>query len=101
MKLVDFWKCAIGQNKYSPKGTFYFPSVTRSFSTEIHACMLDAFIATKSLRLVGPFDYLDAKRLGTIKPEQNYYLLSARFSTDLPEMQTLAICDDCRFTYWR
>uniref|UniRef100_A0A0N5ALE4 Zf-CCHH domain-containing protein n=1 Tax=Syphacia muris TaxID=451379 RepID=A0A0N5ALE4_9BILA len=61
-----------------------------------------AFKCLKNLRLVGPFQILLEKQaLETLSYDNEYYLTAHRFSTDLPEMQTIAVYDGGRYVYWR
>jgi hypothetical protein len=54
-----------------------------------------------SLKLVGPFSLLDDLRKGK-STTVNGYLLSHRFSTDLPEMETIMLYrGQNRFCFWR
>lgn len=63
---------------------------------------LAAFKCLKNLRLVGPFQILLEKQaLETLSYDNEYYLTAHRFSTDLPEMQTIAVYDGGRYVYWR
>jgi len=56
---------------------------------------LDAFSSAFQLKLVGPFDFL------ALKSKELNYLVHARFSSDLPEIQTIMVYNDGRFAYWR
>lgn len=51
------------------------------------------------MKLVGPFTVLDDLKNGN--PIDANYLTKFRFSTDLPEMETLMIYRGGRFCYWR
>lgn len=50
---------------------------------------------------MGVFKYL-AGTFGEVPADNvDIYLVKDRFTTDLPEMQTIAVYDNGRFAYWR
>lgn len=57
-----------------------------------------AFKKLKSSRLVGLFELLNGE---LSELTENDLLLHYRFSTDLPEMQTVLVCDIGRYCLWR
>uniref|UniRef100_A0A1I7YFT4 DUF2220 domain-containing protein n=1 Tax=Steinernema glaseri TaxID=37863 RepID=A0A1I7YFT4_9BILA len=58
---------------------------------------LDAFASLDTLKLAGPFRFLNGERA----ENEAEYILWDRFKTDLPEMQTIMTYSNGRFAYWR
>lgn len=66
---------------------------------KLYFTFLDSFSELKLLKLVGPFTLLDDLHKGSSLDSD--YLVQHRFSTDLPEMETIMIYQGGRFCYWR
>ena len=67
-ELLHFWRWAESLNPNSP---------------------CDDFSALKSLKLVGPFDFLHERMEGKEISTAKNWLVYSRHASDLPEMQTL------------
>uniref|UniRef100_A0A914NLV1 Uncharacterized protein n=1 Tax=Meloidogyne incognita TaxID=6306 RepID=A0A914NLV1_MELIC len=78
--IIDFWNICISIDPKSPN---------------------EAFNSLNSLKLVGPFRYLNDFYSKSKETKNINYLCVDRFSTDLPEMQTFAIYKGGRFCFWR
>uniref|UniRef100_A0A1I7WMB2 Cytochrome c oxidase assembly protein COX11, mitochondrial n=1 Tax=Heterorhabditis bacteriophora TaxID=37862 RepID=A0A1I7WMB2_HETBA len=61
-----------------------------------HPCY--AFHSLNSAHLVGVFDYLNGSLCNF---SDSLFRLHWRFATDLPEMQTIIVCDGGRYALWR
>lgn len=65
-------------------------------------CNLDAFFKLASLKLVGPFNFISDFISSQAKLDgDGDYVVESRFSTDLPEMETIMLYENGRFCYWR
>ncbi|MFH4979245.1 hypothetical protein AB6A40_005954 [Gnathostoma spinigerum] len=61
----------------------------------------NAFKSLDCLRLEGVFDYLAQGNENNKDASENYWIISCRYETDLPEMETFATCSSGRFAFWR
>ncbi|RCN45675.1 cytochrome c oxidase assembly protein CtaG / Cox11 [Ancylostoma caninum] len=83
-------------------GSLHVPQFLRNFFTHAERLCRDApcssFEKLASCRLVGLFDALSGRLCGL---EDDQLRLHYRYATDLPEMQTIIVCNRGRYCLWR
>ncbi|KAL6738821.1 hypothetical protein Aduo_012327 [Ancylostoma duodenale] len=94
-------RSCVGGNGDS-SGTLHVPQFLRDFFTHAERLCRDdpcsSFEKLASCRLVGLFDALSGR---LCELEDNQLRLHYRYATDLPEMQTIIVCNIGRYCLWR